>query len=283
MRQITGIPGATVVGRPVAGGPDFADAVMSGRGDYAIVVASDSGLPGLWTSLDGIRKLPGVEAAPARIVLSPEGTAVALYYAESRRVQIVTGLPLSPSRPREYSLAPLRSPMRSLAVSDDGQMFLCAEDGPAVVAMSAAGGVNRILLSGPATALAFAPKRHDAVIVTSGEASLVSDPVGAAEKRTLPDTLANATAATFSSDGGRIYFTDARAGRVAVYQTGAESANTVLLRCECQPAGLYRMGEQETYRLTEYAGRALWILDAETTPPRIVSAPPAGAALDKEQ
>jgi hypothetical protein len=35
------------------------------------------------------------------------------------------------------------------------------------------------------------------------------------------------------------------------------------------------MGATETYRLTEYSGAPLRILDGNATPPRIVIAPPA--------
>jgi DNA-binding beta-propeller fold protein YncE len=285
MRQLNGIPGAAVLGQARQDGPQLAGAAVAPDGEFAVARLADSGEAVLWTAAAGVRRLAGVDAAPSRIVLSPTGTSVAFYYAASRRVAVVTGLPASPSAPHEYSLVPLRSALGTLAVSDDGAVLLGAESRadssgsqPAVVAIGESGGLNRMPVSAPATALAFAPNRHDAIVISPSEAFLVSDPAGTADRSSLPSGLGGATSAAFSADGTRVYLTLAGPARVAVFDTAKAAADPVVLECECSPAGLYRMGGQETYRLTDYQGNTLWILDGERNPPRIVSVPPAGTS-----
>jgi hypothetical protein len=275
MRPVSGIPGAASIGAPLPDQPEIASAALSPRGDYAVVLLSGSLLAGIWTPANAqVSKLPGVSAGASRVKLSPTGKSAALYFAESRRIQVVTGLPADPTAPREFSLAPLRSALGAFAVSDDGELLLCAEsESPAaVVAINASGAANRIALSSAATALAFAPNRHDAVLAGEREAILVADPAGRAAIEALPAELAGAGAAVFSDDGIRIYFTLAQPGRVAVYVAGSAA---VVLDCDCNPVGLYRMGGAEAYRLSDYSGVALHLLDGESNPPRIVSVPPA--------
>ena len=40
------------------------------------------------------------------------------------------------------------------------------------------------------------------------------------------------------------------------------------------PRRLIRLNDQSSYRLTEYSGESLYVLDGAATPPRIVVAPP---------
>jgi hypothetical protein len=95
------------------------------------------------------------------------------------------------------------------------------------------------------------------------------------------DGISSATSAVFSADASRLYFTEAQSGRVSIYSLAGDAAPLVL-NCNCRPAGLVRMGSAEVYRLNEYSGEPLRMLDGAAAPPRIVMIPPALDA-DKEK
>ena len=286
IRSVSGLAGAATLGAAVDTGSDIVSASVSPNSDYVLAIVGSAREAAVWTPAgSGVRLIPGVTPGASRMVLSPEGTAAALYFSNGNRIQIVSGLPGAPAMTQEIPLTPLRSPLAGFAVSDDGQLVLCAEaaDGvavPAAVVLSSAGDLNRIPLAGAATALAFAPKSHDAVLVTGSEALLVRDVETSSERIALRgDDIPGATAAAFSPDhrkktAGRIFFANADTGKVTIYDLKAEDSPSVTLDCQCQPAGLFRMGSSPVYRLTEYSGNPLQILDAALTTPRIVVIPP---------
>src|SRR5437867_425616 len=80
LRQIRGIPGASIVGEPVDFGLSLAAAYVAPRLDSALVVAADGTLH-LFRLAGGVpaeRRLEGLSASAGRVVFSPAGTAAAL-------------------------------------------------------------------------------------------------------------------------------------------------------------------------------------------------------------
>jgi hypothetical protein len=282
IRPLSGIAGAATRGRPIELPAGASSAVVSPGGDYALVLAKTGAA--VWRPrTGGIQWLSAVTPGATAAVLSPTGSAAALYFAAGGRVQVVTGLPGSPSAPQDFFLTPLRNPLKDLAVSDDGRLLLCSEDvnadsgiAPAVVVLSPAGDLNRIQLSGAATAIAFASGSHDALLVSDREVLVLRNSGASGQPIDISSSgAAGATSAAFSAGGAHAYFLRRKTGGVAVYDFSSAGAPATTLNCECRPDGLFRMGATETYRLTEYSGAPLRILDGNATPPRIVIAPPA--------
>jgi hypothetical protein len=281
VRPLSGIAIAASIGKPIQFPVDASSAVVSPGGDYVMVLAKN-GATGVWRPRTGsMQWLPALIPGASAAILSPTGSAAALYFAASGRVQVVTGLPASPSALQDFFLTPLRNPLKSLAVSDDGQLLLCSEDvtedsgvAPAIVVLGTAGDLNRIQLSGAATAIAFASKSHDALLVSDSEVLVLRNSGVSGTPIALPPSgLAGATSAVFSANGQQAYFARRGSGGVAVYDFASGGPATIL-NCECRLEGLSRIGAG-TYRLAEYSGAPLRILDGTATPPRIVIAPPA--------
>src|SRR5438105_419147 len=90
LRIVVGIPAAGVVGPALDNPPKLLRS--SAAQDFAIGVSVDSGSV-LRVSLDGNSSRIDAPANPDLIVLSPLGSAAALWYAASHRVQILSGLP----------------------------------------------------------------------------------------------------------------------------------------------------------------------------------------------
>jgi hypothetical protein len=273
IRPVLGVPGAAVVGPAIDAGAGVSAEAASPRGDYVVVLAGDARQPALWLADGSLRALPGVPAAPDRVAVSPEGAAAGLYYLADSRILLVSGLPDAPALSAAIQLTPSRRPFREIAVSDDGKLALVVEDG-AAVAMSSPGDLNRIVLSAPVEALAFAHNSHDAVLAGGSEAVLIRSVEVPGERVVLAtDGLEGIAAAAVSRDGRSAYLASARSGKVAVVSLDGGHA-AVTLECPCSPGRLIRMNDQSSYRLTEYSGESLYVLDGAATPPRIVVAPP---------
>ena len=283
VRPISGTAGAAAMGAAISLPLEAATAVVAPGGAFLVAIAAGSGTAEIWIPQTGaLLAIPSVAPGASRIILSPTGSAAAFYHESENRVQVVTGLPGISSKAQDFLLTPLRNPLGDLAVSDDGALLLCAEAAhpasgfsPAVVVLGAAGDLNRFPLSSPATVIAFAPKSHDALAVSDGEAILVRDAGGSGQPMALAaDGLAGATAAAFSANAGRAYFLRRSSHLLYVYDF-ALGGTVAKLECECHLDGLERMGASETYRLTNYSGAALRILDGTAVPPRIAIVPPA--------
>ena len=281
LRAVSGTPAAASMGDVSELPPDLAAAVISPGGDYVLALsgaARDASLAAL--PAGSLHPLSGISSGAARIVVSPNGTSAAFYFPAANRVDVITGLPAAPSPVREVYLTPLRNPLKDLALSDDGELLLCSEavsaggPAPAVVAIGRSGDLNRFAMGGPATAIAFAPRSHDAVAVSDFEAVVLRDVAGQAGRTPLPETLKGATAAAFSADSARVYFAHARSGLIGAVALSTPAAAPVELQCNCRPQGLFRMGGSDAFRLTEYSGAALPVLDASRAEPHIVIIPP---------
>jgi len=96
LRPVYGIPAAAAVFPPLDYGRSFERVAISPRQDYAI--ASEAGTGTVVVLAAGSASaLAGAAASPDRIAISPHGSAAALWFSAAGRLQIVSGLPGSPS------------------------------------------------------------------------------------------------------------------------------------------------------------------------------------------
>jgi WD40 repeat protein len=291
LRQIHGIPGASIIGEPVDFGFSLAAAYVAPRLDSALVMADDGTLHlfRLTGSTGGVPAeyhLEGLSTSAARVVFSPAGTAAALETAG--RVQIVKGLPDAaviaatltlPSVRSASALAasprPRLSRAGSLAISDDGAYLLFVAGG-SVQLMGTAGDGYKLMDAGAGALVAFSAGGHDAAIAWGGAGLvLFRDLTGASERRELTGTAAP-TGLAFSPDGRKLFVASASARSVAGYDLG--SGDRATIACDCKPGALVAMGN--LFRLNEPGVDPLWLLDAGAAEPRIVFVP-ANVMSDK--
>src|SRR5260370_510514 len=119
VRTVYGIPATAAVGAALEQDREFARIAISPPQDYALAVAVDSGealvvRPGVPTS-----QVDGATGGADRIIMSPRGSAAALWFSSTSHLQIVKGLPLSPSV-QDVDAGFLGAAPGALAVSDDG-------------------------------------------------------------------------------------------------------------------------------------------------------------------
>ena len=274
-RPVLGVPGAAVIGPAIDFGQSVLARAAAPRGDY--LLGDKKGQAGLCMADGSFRALAGVPAGADRTAFSPEGTAAAFYYQSEHRILLTAGLPDSPSAAVEIRLDPARPPLREIAVSDDGKLLLTLGAGTREATVTGPSGeLGRIALSQPVQAIAFASHSHDAVAAGGGEAVVVRDVEKPRERLPLwVDGLYEISAAAITPDGRRVFLADGRSGRVAVVSLGAAGQTSSILDCACAPDRLARINDESLYRLTDYAGGTLYLLDGAATPPRIVVASPA--------
>jgi hypothetical protein len=276
LRPILGIPGAALLGDPLESGIPAIAATISPRQDYAFVTGRDRQLR--------LVRFPNASAAveislppdPERIVLSPMGSAAALYYSTTGMLHLVTGLPDAVSAERKIDLSRLGRVSLPIALSDNGQLILLAnpDDSSSVLLLGADGGQTRLPVSGPVAALAFRGRSDDAVIaMQDGSIALIRAMSQNLRYEILADAaagLAEAIAVEFSTDGSRVYAVSAGG---AILGLGMAERTPVRLSCSCRPSGLYRQNGGVGFRLNSLAEGPVFLLDTGTRPERVLFVP----------
>jgi hypothetical protein len=280
IRPILGVPGAATLGPAVISATGLAGGTLSPGRDYALALLAGGREVVVVKNLRATAGASVLDVAPgpARIAISPSGNAAALYYAEPARVQVMAGLPESPSVSWSLDLSGLSGDPAALAVSDGGGAVLVASAGePASVWLASQGVGQRFLYTAAGSpSLAFLVGSLDAAIAdgAAGAVVLVRDPAG--EPQVTPiggqaEGVSHPLAIAAAQDNSRIFVANAQpAGVVSLSLTGEDPAT---LTCACTPTGLERMAGGAVFRLNEPGGGPIWLLDAAGASMRVVFVP----------
>lgn len=272
LRPILGIPGSSLLGRPVYSNPAARLGAVSPQQDFALVAEGESGRLVLLTELAGAPVSRTIEALgnATRIAISPGGAYVAVYSAGEGRVRVAGGFPAGPAEPEEFPAAGLVE----LAVSDTGAAVAVIEQAGRldVVALQRAGG--RVLVStGAYGGMAFLHGRDDLLVadreldtlalvrgVTTGGAAeaLANRRDGIAGPREVAVSLDNRYAFVANQATPGVLVVDLEGGAARMIPTDAA------------PSRLARLRGNAVFRLTEAEDQPLWLLDAGPPQPRLV-------------
>jgi hypothetical protein len=282
LRPVLGLPGASLLGRPMKWRYSVDQAFIAPKLDTAVGVTSEGAFR-LFRMRDGLvaeMSVAGLASvgSPAIVAYSPSGTTVALYAGS--RVQLVSGLPDAPVVSGSIDLTSAGVPS-SLAVSDDARTLLASLTGSIRLFESYAD-MGKLIDTAPGALVAFAAGGHDAAVADAGAGILLfHDLAGAGASQLIapPDENGAASSAlAFSADGKALFL--ASANLQAVTQLDLTSSARTRIACSCSPTVLARMGN--VFRLTELAGDPLWLLDAPESTPRIVFVPAFESLTAKE-
>jgi hypothetical protein len=283
IRPVYGLPASAAVGSAFDQGRDLARIAVSPGQDYVLATAADTSEALLIAPGGPAVHLDGVAAGADRIVMSPGGSAAALWFSATSHLQIVSGLPSAPSV-LDIDAAFRGAAPDALAVSDDGQWLVGAwPDG--VYALGAAGQVNRLPLNvnvsdaGGASALAFFHRRQDLAIATPTVILTITDVGGSAVPTVVYDSTASPLsplAIAMSFDNRRLAEAD-RAG--SVLSVDLSSGVPASFDCGCTPEGLFAMGGS-VFRLTGLAPGVVKLFDAATGD--VLFVPPAMAVGEQQ-
>lgn len=281
IRPIHGIPGAAILGEGT-GQTEYASVVISPRHDLALAISVDTGkVQAIRLSSGNVQDVPGVGAAPSRLIFSPSGTAA---LAVGAKLQLLAGLPESPTL-QDVVLPPDAGTPTSIAISDDAQLvlFSARSDDTASTWLLVPGmSPFPVAVPGPIVVASFQPGTRDAVAIgPDGTVYQLLNSSIRGEVRQLyagsPQT-ADPVAVRTSFDGKRIY-TANRIGTVAAIDLASASLEAV--DCGCTPTGLEPLAFTNLFRITEISDRPLMLFDVSVPTPRVwfvpADAPPASS------
>jgi hypothetical protein len=266
IRPVYGISASAAVGA-VVGTQEFTRIAPSAARNYVLLCAADTGIVSVYQPEIGWTPVEGAGIAPDSIVLSPGGSAAALWFSSIRQVQIVKGLPEAPSI-RQLDVSFLGSAPEALAISDDGAWLAgswLGDPASGVYAFGPNGETNRLPIEDPVTALAFFSATHDGThdIAAASTAGLlrVTGIGGFAQVSILAPFADSSTpaAAVAVTPDNRVVIAVDRGGSILSVQIESGAATT--LDCGCSPEGLFAMGPS-AFRLTSLQNGAFKLFDA---------------------
>jgi hypothetical protein len=256
IRPVYGIPASASIGTTLAT-QDFLRIAASASRNYVLVCATDSGIVSVYQPDTGMTPVDGAGIAPDSIVLSPGGSAAALWFNSINQVQIVTGLPEAPSI-RQLDASFLGSSPDAIALSDDGA-WLAGIWTTGVYAFGPNGEVNRLPLEDRVTALGFFWGTHD--IAAASTAGLLR--VTGVGSFVVVSNVRSTLAASADSSPPAVAVAVTQDNRVVIAVDGSgfittvqiESGAATTIDCGCSPEGLFAMGPS-AFRLTGLQGGA---------------------------
>ena len=282
IRPVLGVLGASVLGERLELPSGIIRATISPKQDYALAVQREDGqavIVNLDIGSPTIVPLAMWALTNATLVqTSPLGTAAALYAADSKRLQIFSGLPGVPSVAFEFNASILPGDIVGIAISDDAQLGLVSignSENGSLWAVNASGAW--LLNASGRSLMRFLAHRHDAVVVEDAlqEVSLLQDIDGSPSR--LPLFVFTERQQPFSgvamSDDGRTTFVT-QYGSENITILDLETGSSAVLACGCKPKGLFPLKDASAFRLNGLSGGPISVLDVSSQNARIVVIPP---------
>ncbi|MBZ5632684.1 MAG: hypothetical protein LAO55_06085 [Acidobacteriia bacterium] len=266
IRPVYGIPAAAAVGTAVPADQDFSRIAASPAGNYVLVSAgptsAQAGAVLIYKPEVGLIPLDGAGVAPDFLILSPRGSAAALWFSSINQVQVVTGLPDAPVI-RQLDASFLGSAPDALALSDDGAWLAGAWSATSagVYAFGPNGEVSRLPIDNGVSALAFFQGNHDLAAAGAADLQMAAGIDGFAVVTSLlasADSSLQPLAVAATSDNRTLVLADHN-GSVTAVDIGSGAAT--ISNCGCQPEGLFGMGPS-AFRLTAFENGAFKLFDA---------------------
>ena len=260
VRPVLGLPASASISAPLSINRGFAHLGASPRQDYLLGSASDNGEVMLLAPDGTLSALAGAHASPDEIVISPDGSAAALWFSAISHAQVVTGLPRSP-QVREVDATFLGPSPYSLAVSDDGQ-WLAGAWRSGNYAFGPNGEVNRLPVEDIVPAVGFLHGSHDLAVATHEQVLLVGDVGGANRVSVIVSGRGRLDAMAVAVAGGnqKLVIADPR-GRITQVDLASGALQTA--ECGCAPQGLIPMG-RSAFRLNGLESGVFQIFDSDS-------------------
>jgi DNA-binding beta-propeller fold protein YncE len=254
LRLMYGLPAAGAIGSTINAGRDFAQIAISPSQAFAVVSAADTGEVMVFNPVTkSLTDIAGAGANPDMIAVSPSGTSAALWFPLLGHLQVVSGLPDSPTL-RTMDASFLNASPLAIAVTDDGQ-WAAGLWSAGVYSFGPSSQVVPLQTDPGVIALAFFHNNHTLALATSARATSITDVGGANQTAVLDDYSAQilsprAMAVSFDNQHAVIADVSGKIVNISV-----STASAAIVDCECSPTGVYGLGSS-VFRLNSAAGGA---------------------------
>ena len=255
IRPIHGLVGSARIGDPLSIGADAADVRFAPGQDYALVLTgADRSASVLDIAAGSMRPVSGATAGASRLILSPRGSAALLYFAETRRIEAIAGLPNAPQVDGAFELPEEPS---ELAVSDDAKSILSAQGG-AVSSWSSKGDLRAFYPAAGSLSFQFFNNSGDAVIADRTRGKIIVLAESGELTEIAGEGIRSPRAAAVSEDNQSIFIMSDEDAAVLTLARDGRLVSSIA--CQCQPTRLERLRES-VFLLTDTANVPLWVFD----------------------
>jgi hypothetical protein len=307
LRPLMGVLGSASVEGALDLGFDVVEAAIPPHPDYILATTPGSNLPvllqfrnGAWAgrSLDSYFgdcsqvltaiapwdwKPIGCVSSPIqpslkidKVELSPTGSAAALYSQSTGKIVSLTDLSSAPAVAGQFAVGTLGA-IDVFAISDDGHtLALAVSDGgtSALFVMTLRALPRRIGSSKHLSDIQFL--RNSSAAIASDDVDekvyWVSNgqmvPIAGAEQ-----DIASPAAISLSDDNQKIFVASMQTNSISTIGLGGVVSEPIL--CHCILTGLHHLNADSVYRLNDFSGGSIVLLDGASTPPRILLVPVA--------
>ena len=272
IRPINGILGSSVLGEPLNLPFSVATAAFSPRSDFAIAIPATNDATayvlGNLGSSSRIEAVEGVIAGVDRVVLNAGGTAAALLASSSRQVQVLRGLPWSPSAGPSLDLSSIEGTITAVAIDSMGANILIgasAEHGALYVGSEEASRPRLIASFGSPTSLALLNGDEDVIVADASvnELSLIRNFASAPESFRIAgesDGISGPTGLRISPDGRTLYVADSTSQTLDVWNFERQSIEATF-PLDAHPTQLSPLRGTSVFLLNEPGDHPLLLLD----------------------
>jgi DNA-binding beta-propeller fold protein YncE len=275
IRPVNGIPGSSLLGQPLALPFPVAAAAFAPRGDWAVAVsAADDHTAYVLRNLGGALGIDVLDSAlrgADRVLLNADASAAALVSSEARQLQLVRGLPASPSAGAPLDLSSIPGTITALAVDRAASNVLIAatSDGQGALHLAAADPQMRprlIANFGAPTALALLHGDQDAIVADAAvnQLTLLRNFAGTPEAFLLAgerDGVSGPAGLQLSPDGRKLYIANGASRTLDVWNFETQSVEASF-PLDAEPTRLAPLQGSSTFVLNEAGDHPLLLLDA---------------------
>lgn len=261
VRPIIGAPGAALIGGSlaplqsatyVAISPDQQYAILSGNQLTVAAIGPDGFVPS--TTIEGAIN------SPDRIEFSAGGSAAALYSAKLAKIQIVTGLPVSPQVVREFAFG---DELLALALAGDAGTLVTANSDGNVSLLARDGSTRLVASAGSIVALQFLPDASRAIAIdrAGNRVLLLSGLPDSPAVQVLQDKqggVDSPAAVQVTADGRRALI--ANSGGHNILSVNLDTKDAVAIACAFRPAFLQSL-PNGTFLVSDEDHKRIWMLD----------------------
>jgi hypothetical protein len=308
LRPMIGIPGAASVGSALDLGFEISQAHISSDHSYMVVTTPGNDWP-LWMQIrPGTMAIRSMEsfvdvfeecrdehdipldflsrrcartraarntrATVDRIALSATGSAAALLSTSTGRIYVFTNMAGSPVLARQFE-AGMPGPVSALGISDDGATAAVGiSDGNAgALFVLNAGQAPRFIASMRyPSAIQFLRNQESAVIADSADNTIYSLTGGnLISMATAADGISQPVGIAVSSDNRRVFIGNSESASVVTL--GLDGSAATQTHCNCTLTGLHPTNADSVFRLTDFSGRPVPLVDGNSAVPRIIFVP----------
>jgi hypothetical protein len=275
---LIGIAGGATVGGPLDLGLSIIQSAIPPDHDYILATTEEIQSP-IWLQLqDGTTAVQSFDGLSKidRIAISPAGSAAAFFSESDARIYSFANLSRSPSAVGNFDVSGL-GPFTAFAITDDGgTVLLGTSDGVSgsVLILKPSESPRLVASSSHPSALQFLLNSDSAIIaddvdneilwLSNGQISTIA---------TADDGIVAPTALALSRDNQKIFVASSKAASITTI--GGLTAVSEPVYCNCSLSGLYPTNTDSVFRINNFSGGPILLLDGRSATSRIIYVPVA--------